>query len=262
MRIGARVTLGHNARVFGATIDERSMIAIGATVLPGAHVGAHSIVAANATVPEGMDVPPRTLVIGNGRMLREVTEAEIDAHRERRHRATPVSAANTVAAAPLSERIAPSASAHRSVSCALLGRRVAQAAPRRTADVAVVGKLDALGHQRVGRHDAARADVRGAQHQAAVLDPHAVAQRAGVHHDVVAEPHVAPDPRGRCASRRGSSSRARCETARRPRCGSDRRAAPRSTRARAGPATLTLPTHIGVVGETDASRRRVGTCSR
>lgn len=77
VRIGARVSLGHNARVFGATIDERSLIAIGATVLPGAHVGTHSIVAANATVPAGMHVPPRTLVIGQGRMVREVTEAEI-----------------------------------------------------------------------------------------------------------------------------------------------------------------------------------------
>jgi carbonic anhydrase/acetyltransferase-like protein (isoleucine patch superfamily) len=78
VRIGARVSLGHNARVLGATIDECALIAIGATVLPGAHVGAHSIVAANATVPEGMVVPSRKLVIGDGRILRDVTEAEIE----------------------------------------------------------------------------------------------------------------------------------------------------------------------------------------
>jgi carbonic anhydrase/acetyltransferase-like protein (isoleucine patch superfamily) len=77
VRIGARVSLGHNARVHGATIDECALIAIGATVLPGAHVGSFSIVAANATVPEGMRVPPRKLVIGNGRILRDVTDAEI-----------------------------------------------------------------------------------------------------------------------------------------------------------------------------------------
>lgn len=76
-RIGARVSLGHNARVFGATIEERSLIAIGATVMPGARIGAHSIVAANATVPEDMLVPPRTLVVGHGRLLRTVTDAEI-----------------------------------------------------------------------------------------------------------------------------------------------------------------------------------------
>jgi carbonic anhydrase/acetyltransferase-like protein (isoleucine patch superfamily) len=76
-RIGARTSLGHNARVFGATVEEGSLIAIGATVHEGAVIGAQSIVAANATVPEGMVVPPRTLVIGQGRVLREVTEAEI-----------------------------------------------------------------------------------------------------------------------------------------------------------------------------------------
>ena len=78
VRIGARATLGHNARVFGATVGERSMIAIGATVLAGAQIGSNSIVAANATVPAGMLVPPRTLVIGQGRMLRQVTPAEIE----------------------------------------------------------------------------------------------------------------------------------------------------------------------------------------
>ena len=77
VRIGARVSLGHNARVFGATIEAASLIAIGATVHEGAHIGSQSIVAANATVPEGTVVPPRTLVIGHGRLLREVTEAEI-----------------------------------------------------------------------------------------------------------------------------------------------------------------------------------------
>ena len=76
-RIGARVSLGHNSRVFGATIDEAVLVAIGATVMAGAFVGKHSIVAANATVPEGMQVPPGKLVIGHGRILRDVTAAEI-----------------------------------------------------------------------------------------------------------------------------------------------------------------------------------------
>ena len=76
--IGARVSLGHNARVYGARIEERSLIAIGATVLTGAQIGTNSIVAANATVPEGMRVPPRSLVIGHGRILRGVTDAEVE----------------------------------------------------------------------------------------------------------------------------------------------------------------------------------------
>jgi len=78
VRIGARVSLGHNAHVYGAIVEERSLIAIGATVLPGAVVGRQSIIAANATVPEGMQVPPKSLVIGRGRVLRAVTPAEIE----------------------------------------------------------------------------------------------------------------------------------------------------------------------------------------
>jgi carbonic anhydrase/acetyltransferase-like protein (isoleucine patch superfamily) len=75
--IGARVSLGHNARVYGATIEEAALIAIGATVLSGARVGKHAIVAANATVPEGIHIPPGKLVVGHGRILRDVTEAEV-----------------------------------------------------------------------------------------------------------------------------------------------------------------------------------------
>lgn len=76
--IGAGTTVGHNARVYGARVEAGCLIAIGSTVLPGAHVGADSIVAANATVPEGMVVPPGSLVIGQGRIVRPVTEAERD----------------------------------------------------------------------------------------------------------------------------------------------------------------------------------------
>lgn len=77
-RIGARTSLGHNALVSGATVEPSSLIAIGATVLLGAHIGSNSIIAANATVPEGMQVPPRSLVIAHGVILRQVTQAEID----------------------------------------------------------------------------------------------------------------------------------------------------------------------------------------
>lgn len=78
VRIGAGVSVGHNARIVGAVVEERSLIAIGATVEAGAVIGSQSIVAANATVPAGMIVPPRKLVIGAGRILRDVSEAEIE----------------------------------------------------------------------------------------------------------------------------------------------------------------------------------------
>ncbi len=76
-RLGPRAAMGHNAKLIGATAEERTLIAIGATVLPGANVGTLSIVAANAVVPEGMQIPPRSLVIGRGHIARQVTDAEI-----------------------------------------------------------------------------------------------------------------------------------------------------------------------------------------
>ena len=76
--IGARVSVGHNARIYGATIEPSALIAIGATVMSGAHIGTNAIVAANATVPQGMNVPARKLVIGQGRILRDVTDAEVE----------------------------------------------------------------------------------------------------------------------------------------------------------------------------------------
>jgi carbonic anhydrase/acetyltransferase-like protein (isoleucine patch superfamily) len=76
--VGAGTTVGHNARVVGATVEPDSLVAIGSTVLEGAHVGATSIVAANATVPAGMRVAPGSLVVGQGRVVRQVSAAELE----------------------------------------------------------------------------------------------------------------------------------------------------------------------------------------
>ncbi|MBI2756317.1 MAG: gamma carbonic anhydrase family protein [Chloroflexi bacterium] len=75
--LGRYATMGHNARVLGAIIEERVLIAMGATVRAGARVGTGSIIGAQAEVPEGTDIPPRSLVVGNGRILRPTTDAEV-----------------------------------------------------------------------------------------------------------------------------------------------------------------------------------------
>lgn len=77
-RLGRRAAMGHNAQLIGAVVEEDVLIAIGARVMEGARVGTLSIVAANATVPKGMTVPPRSLVIGNGQIVRQVNEVEIE----------------------------------------------------------------------------------------------------------------------------------------------------------------------------------------
>ncbi|GAB2959886.1 gamma carbonic anhydrase family protein [Streptomyces heilongjiangensis] len=75
--IGERVSIGHNAVVHGATIEDDCLIGLGATVLNGAVIGAGSLVAAQALVPQGMRVPPGSLVAGvPAKVKRPLTEEE------------------------------------------------------------------------------------------------------------------------------------------------------------------------------------------
>jgi len=75
--IGARVSVGHNAVVHGATVEDDCLVGMGATVLNGAVIGAGSLVAAQALVPQGMVVPPGSLVAGvPAKVKRELTEEE------------------------------------------------------------------------------------------------------------------------------------------------------------------------------------------
>jgi carbonic anhydrase/acetyltransferase-like protein (isoleucine patch superfamily) len=75
--IGERVSIGHNAVVHGATVEEDCLIGMGATVLNGAVIGAGSLVAAQALVPQGMVVPPGSLVAGvPAKVKRALSEEE------------------------------------------------------------------------------------------------------------------------------------------------------------------------------------------
>ncbi|MET7810470.1 gamma carbonic anhydrase family protein [Streptomyces sp. NPDC005395] len=75
--VGERVSIGHNAVVHGATVEDDCLIGMGATVLNGAVIGAGSLVAAQALVPQGMRVPPGSLVAGvPAKAKRELTEEE------------------------------------------------------------------------------------------------------------------------------------------------------------------------------------------
>lgn len=75
--VGERVSIGHNAVVHGATVEDDCLIGMGATVLNGAVIGAGSLVAAQALVPQGTRVPPGSLVAGvPAKVKRELTEEE------------------------------------------------------------------------------------------------------------------------------------------------------------------------------------------
>jgi carbonic anhydrase/acetyltransferase-like protein (isoleucine patch superfamily) len=62
--IGENVSVGHNAVVHGCTIEDGSLIGMGAVVLNGAVIGAGSLVAGGAVVLEGSVIPPGSLVAG------------------------------------------------------------------------------------------------------------------------------------------------------------------------------------------------------
>lgn len=77
--LGNHVSLGHHAIVHGATLEDYVLVAMSATVLSGAQIGAGSIVAANALVPENREIPPRSLVVGTpGKVIREITDVEYE----------------------------------------------------------------------------------------------------------------------------------------------------------------------------------------
>lgn len=80
--IGAGVSVGHNAVLHGCTVEDGSLIGMGATVLNGAVIGAGSLVAAGALVPQGVVVPPRSMVAGvPGKVRRELSDDEVAANR-------------------------------------------------------------------------------------------------------------------------------------------------------------------------------------
>ncbi|MFD3586949.1 gamma carbonic anhydrase family protein [Streptomyces sp. NPDC058683] len=76
--VGERVSIGHNAVVHGATVEDDCLIGMGATVLNGAVIGAGSLVAAQALVPQGMVVPAGSLVAGvPAKVKRSLSEEEL-----------------------------------------------------------------------------------------------------------------------------------------------------------------------------------------
>lgn len=81
--IGNYVTIGHNAVVHGATIEDEVLIGMGAIVLNHAKIGKGSLIAAGAVVREGMEVPPGSLVAGvPAKVLKELTPEQMADSRE------------------------------------------------------------------------------------------------------------------------------------------------------------------------------------
>lgn len=64
VEIGNNVSVGHNATIHGAKIEDNVLIGIGATILDHAVIGTNSIIAANALVLSGTKVEPNSVYAG------------------------------------------------------------------------------------------------------------------------------------------------------------------------------------------------------
>ena len=78
-RVGRYVTIGHNAVVHGATIDDYVIVGMGSVILDGAKIGKHVVIGAGALVPPGKEIPDYSLVLGvPGKVVRQLSEEEIE----------------------------------------------------------------------------------------------------------------------------------------------------------------------------------------
>ncbi|AQL41269.1 gamma carbonic anhydrase family protein [Halorientalis sp. IM1011] len=76
VEIGPYATVGHNAIVHAATVEERAMVGMGAIVLDRSTIGTESLVGANSVVTEDTEVPESVLVAGQpAEVIKEVEDS-------------------------------------------------------------------------------------------------------------------------------------------------------------------------------------------
>lgn len=75
--IGANTLISHGAIIHKCEIGNDVLVGIGARVINGAQVGDNSIVGAGSVILPKTRVPPNSIVIGNGKITRNCTEADI-----------------------------------------------------------------------------------------------------------------------------------------------------------------------------------------
>jgi carbonic anhydrase/acetyltransferase-like protein (isoleucine patch superfamily) len=75
MTIGSNCVIGHNVIMHGCTVDDNSLIGMGAILLNGVKVGKNCLVGAGALVTEGKEFPDNSLIVGApARVIRSVDE--------------------------------------------------------------------------------------------------------------------------------------------------------------------------------------------
>ena len=83
LTVGRDCTIGHRAILHGCTVDDESLIGMGAMVLNGARIGRNCLVGAGALVTEGKAIPDGSLALGApAKVVRTLDAAAIEAVRE------------------------------------------------------------------------------------------------------------------------------------------------------------------------------------
>jgi carbonic anhydrase/acetyltransferase-like protein (isoleucine patch superfamily) len=81
--IGSNCVIGHNVIMHGCTVDDNSLIGMGAILLNGVKIGKNSLVGAGALVTEGKVFPDNSLIVGApARAIRSVDERIMQMIRE------------------------------------------------------------------------------------------------------------------------------------------------------------------------------------
>jgi carbonic anhydrase/acetyltransferase-like protein (isoleucine patch superfamily) len=62
----------------GCVVGEGTLIGIGAVVLNGVKIGKDCLIGAGALIPERKEIPDRSVVIGIGKIIRTLTDEEVD----------------------------------------------------------------------------------------------------------------------------------------------------------------------------------------
>jgi len=71
--IGTNCTIGHKVMLHGCTIDDNSLIGMGATILNGAKIGKNCLIGAGTLITENKVIPDGSLVMGvPGKVVREL----------------------------------------------------------------------------------------------------------------------------------------------------------------------------------------------
>jgi carbonic anhydrase/acetyltransferase-like protein (isoleucine patch superfamily) len=76
-QVGELVTVGHSAILHACTVEDETLIGMGAIILDGAVIGARSIIGAGTLVTGGTIIPPGSLVVGSpGKVVRTLSLEE------------------------------------------------------------------------------------------------------------------------------------------------------------------------------------------